>query len=168
MKIKIITMILGLMLVGAGCAGIVDQSNVNELEFDIGSDGDVLEENNVVFDSESVVIDSVAPVGQAQFVYTDYSPEVLERYQEKGLTVLFFHAGWCPTCRSADTDITKNGNVLPAELTIIKVDYDRERDLKRKYNVTTQHTFVQVDASGNEIKKWIGGSVALINQQLVQ
>ncbi len=42
----------------------------------------------------------------------------------------------------------------------VKTDYDTERELKKKYGVTYQHTFVQVDAQGNQIKKW-GGSNTL-------
>ena len=33
-------------------------------------------------------------------------------------------------------------------------------ELKKKYEVTYQHTFVQVDAQGNMIKKWSGGALA--------
>ena len=43
----------------------------------------------------------------------------------------------------------------------MKVDYDsasgaksQEIALKPKYGVTYQHTLVQVDANGNQVKKW--------------
>jgi hypothetical protein len=42
-------------------------------------------------------------------------------------------------------------------VTILKTDYDKETELKKKYGVTYQHTLVQVDKSGNMIKKWSGG-----------
>jgi len=47
---------------------------------------------------------------------------------------------------------------IPANVTILDVDYDEYSDLKQKYGVTTQHTLVQVDAEGNEIAKWVGGN----------
>ena len=88
--------------------------------------------------------------------YEAYTPEKVSRAAD-GNVVLFFHAPWCPTCRSADADITKNTATIPAGLSILKTDYDTYDELKKKYGVTYQHTFVQVDAAGNLIKKWSGG-----------
>ena len=70
--------------------------------------------------------------------------------------VLFFRASWCPTCRAVDADIRSHLKDIPESLTILDVDYDHSTDLKKKYGVTYQHTFVQVDAQGNLIKKWSG------------
>lgn len=68
--------------------------------------------------------------------------------------VYFFHASWCPTCRATEQAIARDG--IPAGLTVVKVDYDDETDLRKEYGVTTQHTFVQVDPSGAELAKWTG------------
>lgn len=76
--------------------------------------------------------------------------------------VLFFHASWCPTCRAADADISAKLSSIPAGLIIHKVDYDTATDLKKKYGVTYQHTFVQVDEKGEMITKWSGGDLAMI------
>jgi len=70
--------------------------------------------------------------------------------------VLFFRASWCPTCKAVVADIKANLKAIPASLTILDVNYDNSTDLKKKYGVTYQHTFVQVDAEGNLIKKWSG------------
>jgi hypothetical protein len=43
---------------------------------------------------------------------------------------------------------------IPAGVTIIKTDFDSSTDLRQKYGVTTQYTFVQVDSNGNEIAQW--------------
>lgn len=75
-----------------------------------------------------------------------------------GDVVIFFHASWCPSCRGLNSDIEKNINAIPAGITILKADYDKETELKKKYGVTYQHTLVQVDKDGNMIKKWSGGS----------
>ena len=76
----------------------------------------------------------------------------------EGDIVLFFHAGWCPTCRAVDTDIMNKVDTIPDGLTIVKVDYDRSQELKSRYGVTTQHTFVQIDNQGNKIASWTGGN----------
>lgn len=87
--------------------------------------------------------------------YEAYSPEKLAR-AATGDVVLFFHASWCPSCRSLNSDIEKNISSIPEGVSILKVDYDKETELKKKYGVTYQHTLVQVDKDGNLIKKWSG------------
>jgi len=87
--------------------------------------------------------------------YEAYAPEKLAR-AETGDVVLFFHASWCPTCRGLSADIEKNLEAIPSEVSLLKVDYDTESELKKKYGVTYQHTLVQVDKDGNMIKKWSG------------
>jgi thiol-disulfide isomerase/thioredoxin len=89
--------------------------------------------------------------------YEAYSPEKIAK-AEKGDVVLFFHASWCPSCRGLSSDIESNMSSIPEGVTILKVDYDKEVELKKKYGVTSQHTLVQVDKDGNLIKKWSGGS----------
>jgi len=96
--------------------------------------------------------------------YTSYSANSLTDQDN----VIFFAASWCPTCRSLDREINSELNSIPADLTILKADYDAESALKRKYGVTYQHTLVQVDKSGNLIKKWNGSrDLAAITSQLI-
>ncbi|MFM2374443.1 MAG: hypothetical protein RLZZ234_438 [Candidatus Parcubacteria bacterium] len=73
-----------------------------------------------------------------------------------GKVVLFFRASWCPSCKTLDANIKNNAMNIPANLTILDVNYDDSAELKKKYGVTYQHTLVQVDASGNLITKWSG------------
>jgi len=81
--------------------------------------------------------------------------------------VLFFHASWCPTCRAADANIKANLLSIPPSLTIHQVDYDTSTELKKKYGVTYQHTFVQVDESGAMIKKWSSGGLDEIKAEIM-
>lgn len=85
--------------------------------------------------------------------YESYTAEKIAR-AETGDVVLFFRASWCPTCRGLDADIKKNASSIPGGVTILDVDYDNSSALKQRYGVTYQHTMVQVDASGNLVKKW--------------
>jgi thiol-disulfide isomerase/thioredoxin len=87
--------------------------------------------------------------------YEPYSPDKIAR-AATGDVVLFFHASWCPSCRALQASIESNRKSIPSGLSILKADYDRESELKKKYGVTTQHTLVQVDAAGNLIAKWSG------------
>lgn len=85
--------------------------------------------------------------------YADYDASLVGSTDN---TVIFFHASWCPSCRTADAGMA--AGTVPDGLTILKADFDSSTDLKKKYGVVGQHTFVQVDANGNEIKKWLGGN----------
>lgn len=87
--------------------------------------------------------------------FVAYSPELLASSQSTK-NVLFFHASWCPTCRSLERDIT--ANTIPNDVTIFKVDYDSETELRKTYGVTLQHTLVQVDASGQQVSRQVGTS----------
>ena len=87
--------------------------------------------------------------------YEAYAQEKLA-LANNGDIVLFFRASWCPTCRALDADIRANLSSIPDGLVILDVDYDNSSALKQKYGVTYQHTFVQVDANGNQIAKWTG------------
>jgi len=85
--------------------------------------------------------------------YTDYNSSLVGATDA---TVIAFFASWCPSCVAADKGIT--AGTVPEGLTILKADFDSETELRKQYWVTSQHTFVQVDADGNEIKKWVGGN----------
>lgn len=106
--------------------------------------------------------DGMKPVEQSVVLvktgsYEEYSEEKIAM-AATGDVVIFFHASWCPSCRALNMDIEKNIGEIPPGMAILKADYDKEADLKKKYGVTTQHTLVQVDKNGNVIKKWSGGS----------
>ncbi|MBN9606847.1 MAG: thioredoxin family protein [Actinomycetales bacterium] len=81
-------------------------------------------------------------------VYRGYSPEALAEAQ--GRVLLFFHAPWCPQCRSLEADIAAQG--VPDGVTILQVDYDTHQDLRQKYGVTLQTSFVEVDTSGTALQ----------------
>ena len=74
--------------------------------------------------------------------------------------VLFFNANWCSTCKIARDNIESNLDSIPSDLAIVVVDFDKENELRKKYGVTIQHTFVQIDEVGNELAKWSGSVTA--------
>lgn len=90
--------------------------------------------------------------------YVPYSQPSFDAAVDKK-RVLFFHAPWCPTCRPADTAFQKDEALIPEDVVLFKTDYDTSADLKKKYQITYQHTFVLVDTNGNAITKWNGGQM---------
>lgn len=85
--------------------------------------------------------------------YIDYSADAIKS-EGYDVTILFFHAPWCPECRAFDTAI-KQGTV-PQGIQILKIDYDSSQDLRQRYGVTIQSSFVRVDKDGNKQKSWSG------------
>ena len=121
----------------------------------IKNDSEMMRKESDMIEKEAEMM-KTEPEMMTSGSYESYTPEKL--VIAKGNIVLFFHASWCPSCRGLNSDIEKNLDNIPSDLTVLKVDYDKETALKQKYGVTTQHTLVQVDNEGSLIKKWSGGS----------
>ena len=81
----------------------------------------------------------------------DKAPQM---YHAAGDVVLFFNATWCPTCQETVKNLDADGT--PAGLTVVSVDYDSNQDLRQKYGVTVQHTFVVVSEDGQKQKVFTG------------
>ncbi len=128
---------------------MVDPVEVTE-KYETVSNNEILKKED---DSISIDDSMMTKVG----LYAPYEASKLVM-ANNGDVVLFFKASWCPSCRALDSNIKANLATLPADLTILEVDYDTAIDLRQQYGVTTQHTLVQVDAEGILIKKWSGGS----------
>jgi len=133
---------------------MMDGEHGDDSMMDDKSDADTMmedenEDTSMMWDDETEEIEEEVQV--ATWIYTEYSDSLLAN--AKWDIVLFFHATWCPSCKSADKNLSASD--LPAWLTILKLDYDATVDLRKKYWVTTQHTFVQVDNKWNMTEKWI-------------
>ncbi len=88
---------------------------------------------------------------QTPGAYVDYREGIIA--ETSGNKALFFHAPWCPQCRSIEQGIKSDG--VPDGWTIIKVDYDSNQELRKKYGVTQQTTFVKVDSAGNKTASYV-------------
>lgn len=99
--------------------------------------------------------------------YIDYSGQNLELSKKFGKTVLFFAATtWCSNCAALDAEIKNRVSQLPPDVTILKVDYDNDKQTKAKYGVTMQTTLVLLDRNGRETKRWIGSTFDDLVQNL--
>lgn len=155
----IVSVIVVVIIAGVAYASMNKRGN--EMTDKKADESSSTEDKGAIVEGDAVVQDDKASVtddgdGMTKSgSYETYAPEKLAR-AETGDVVLFFHASWCPSCRGLNTDIEKNLRALPPEVSILKVDYDTESELKKKYGVTYQHTLVQVAADGTMIKKWSG------------
>lgn len=85
-------------------------------------------------------------------IYTDYSDEATLA-NTNDVTLLFFHAPWCTQCRAIEKSIETDG--VPDGVAVFKVDYDSHQQLRQKYGVTLQTTFVKIDKNGTKIKSYV-------------
>jgi len=85
-----------------------------------------------------------------------YTAAALAQAQKAGQPVaLHFHADWCPTCR-AQTNVLQS---LKAEsgldITVLVVNYDTEKDLKRQFKIRAQSTIIVLKGK-NETVRLVG------------
>ena len=123
--------------------------NAKDLQKAFVSDDTAMVKEEVMKKEESV---PAAPV-VAAWSYSEYSEAAVK--SATGNKVLFFAASWCPSCVSADK--TMKSETIPEGLNVFKVDYDSNVDLRKKYGVTGQHTFVLVNDNMEKVKLMVGG-----------
>lgn len=94
-------------------------------------------------------------------IYTENDFELTKNQRR----VLYFYANWCSTCRPANVEFMEKGNLIPEDVVVFRINYndsdtdDTEKDLAKKYQITYQHTFVQVDSEGKVLTRWNGGEI---------
>ncbi len=98
-------------------------------------------------DNQAESVESETTTDTTPGVYAAYDPNVIAQSEAEHI-LLFFHATWCPSCKALDADIVANIDKIPLGVEIYKTDYDTATDLKRKYGVTTQHSIIEISASG--------------------
>ncbi len=77
-----------------------------------------------------------------------YSAQVLSAEQQAGKPVtLHFHANWCPTCRAQEKVFQQWKGDASVPGTLLVVDYDKEKELKKQLGVRTQSTVIAYHGS---------------------
>jgi thiol-disulfide isomerase/thioredoxin len=162
MNTKIIIGVVALVVIAGGIGIYSSQNSKPEMmqkEEGAMMQKEVMEKNDAMVKKEEGAMmqkdeGAMMKVGS----YESYEASKIAMASASHDVVLFFRASWCPSCRAVDADIKANLKSIPESLTILDVNYDNSTELKKKYGVTSQHTFVQVDTQGNLVKKWSGGS----------
>ena len=72
-----------------------------------------------------------------------YTVQALNAEQQAGKPVsLHFHANWCPTCRAQEKVFQQWKGDASVPGTLLVVDSDHEKDLKKQLGVRTQSTLI--------------------------
>jgi hypothetical protein len=74
--------------------------------------------------------------------------------------VYYFDATWCPMCQAAVKDIKAHASQIPADVVIVQADFDKTKDLQRKWGVTQQSTAVLLNANGGKDQSFWAGNLA--------
>jgi thiol-disulfide isomerase/thioredoxin len=106
-----------------------------------------------------------APSSGTKVIFTTL--DAAQALAAKHPTVLFFSADWCPYCQADLRDINANGDRL-GDVAIVVADYDKAAELKAKYRVTVQNTYVQIDTNGKQKAIWMGGGVDGVLSHIVR
>ncbi len=161
MKNSNLALIISLSIVAVGVAGYAYSQNTSQqasMEPANSAPTEQTLQNDVTTTEPSLPADA----NMEESRYVEYTKAALDSAATTK-RVLFFYASWCPTCIPADADFKENSSILPADVTVIRVNYNDpqtdqdEEALADKYGITYQHTFVEIDEQGNEVTKWNGG-----------
>ncbi len=132
---KITVSIIGLLLIAVGVFVVTSKNNPTVQSSDL----------------QVNTISSSANTQESIERYVEYSEENLASTKDTK-QVVFFHAPWCSTCNEFEKEIIAQG--VPEGITILKADYDNDTDLKQKYGVRLQSTFVLLDENGEVENTW--------------
>jgi thiol-disulfide isomerase/thioredoxin len=107
----------------------------------------------------SALLVAAASMAQALEV-KPYSAQALADAEKAGQPVaLHFHADWCPTCRAQDKTLESMKGEKGLDLTILTVNYDTEKELKKRFAVKMQSTMVVLKGT-KEVARLAGDTSA--------
>jgi len=157
----IVAIVVGLLLVGGGVFAYSnnqrDKKEQEKMAMEKKKEAAAMEMDKMAKEGDAMVKDDAMSKQGSYVMLADYNKDPSKYADSK--KVYFFHASWCPICKGIDEEINADMSKIPAGVTMIKTDFDNSTDLRQKYGVTTQYTFVQVDNSGNETAQWSATSL---------
>jgi thiol:disulfide interchange protein len=165
MNKSILIVIISVLVIALAGFFVYQNTSSNQKQQNLADMGDTMmdeiSDDHMITDENSNVRDSSM---MQDSKYVEFTSSVLKENVDKR-RVLFFYANWCPICGPADANFKENTNRIPDDVVLIRVNYnDSETDademaLADQYGITYQHTFVQIDESGNTIATWNGGQI---------
>lgn len=102
----------------------------------------------------NLVVEEASPDDNGYLPFTQASFDS----QKNKRRVLFFYAAWCTTCRPVNAEFLQDGKKIPDDVVVFRVNFrdsdtdETENMLAKKYQITYQHTFIQVNKNGEVTK----------------
>lgn len=136
----------------AGCSSPVIKNSDQKIPSETTSK---IEEQTIAVENNSTAI--AVETSEEETQYISFTQEKYQELLGKKPFVIFFHAGWCPSCVQTDKvikqDLASATPKLPKGTIILKADYDSETELKKTYGIVMQSTHVIIDKQGNVTAK---------------
>ncbi|QQS18193.1 thioredoxin family protein [Candidatus Saccharibacteria bacterium] len=165
-----ISIVVGLLLVGGGVVAYTNDQNTKEEQQKMAmqkkaddeamvkkAQDSAMAKDTVAQEGDSMAKDETMAKQGSYVTLADYDKDPSKYADTK--KVYFFHASWCSICQGIDKEIKADMSKIPAGVTLIKTDFDSSTDLRKKFGVTVQYTFVQADNTGNETAQWSATSL---------
>lgn len=80
--------------------------------------------------------------------------------------VLFFYAAWCPFCQEKDNSLRQWYTEAEFPMKVYRVDFDTEMELRQKYGIVQQDSFVLINASGEAVTTEVSPSLTQLKRLL--
>lgn len=145
-KIIAASVVSVLLLAGAAYALLIEEPTTTETSQQTSSTPQKAESTN---STESTETNNMQAAGR----YATYTEEAIKD-PAYDTTIVFFFAPWCPECRAYKQAI--QAEQILEKVQILEADFDSSTELKKRYGVTLQTTFVRVNTTGELQKKWVG------------
>jgi thiol-disulfide isomerase/thioredoxin len=126
-----------------------EKTMADELTEAPGTDADSMSSSNTSLSSLSSSTVAVEQKPSQKTAYLAYADGIIGNGET---SLLFFHASWCPSCKQSDNDLKALYNAGTPTFNTYRVDYDASLDLRKRYGVVQQHTFVLIDGKGTALQ----------------
>lgn len=148
----IVAVIVGILLIGGGAFAYNNSQNNKDETETIAVKEEASTNTTSPVKDETTAQPSTTTAPGSYITLAEYNANPTKYADSK--KVYYFHASWCSICQAIDKEISADPSKLPSGVTMIKTDFDSSTQLRQKYGVTNQYTFVQVDNNGNETAQW--------------
>ncbi len=112
----------------------------------------VLPEGAVMSNPTGIALDALqspASIPPGQTGYATFDTKLIGNGQT---SLLFFYAAWDPFSKANSDTLATWYKDQQFPISTYRVDYDAENDLKSRYGITQQNTFVLIDGQGDAQK----------------
>ena len=86
--------------------------------------------------------------------FGEYDEQYIASLPTDSRVVLFFVSLQCSSCQHAIVSILTNRAAIPSDIHILLVDHVASPELRRVYEVSVPHTFVEITTDGTFIQSW--------------
>ena len=100
------------------------------------------------------LLDETLPTEEESGSFGQYDERYIASLPAESRVILFFTATSCNACQRAETSFLTNQAAIPPDVHIFLVDHTTSPVLRREYDVSVPHTFVEITTQGTFVQRW--------------